>query len=90
MWFLYYFLVLLLALIFYKQKRIAEYIAALPEKVFPVTVIEVKNEDWNPTLSAIGFISPESGVTLANEDAGIVSLLNFKFGQKVTEGDVLL
>lgn len=75
---------------FYKQKRIAEYIAAIPEKVFSVTAIEVKTEDWSPELSAIGFISPLQGVTLANEDAGVITLLNFKSGQKVTKGDVLI
>ena len=75
---------------FYKQKRIAEYIAALPEKVFPVTVIEIKKENWSPELSAIGFISPLQGVTLANEDAGIITLLNFKSGQKIIKGDVLI
>lgn len=74
----------------YKQERIADYLANRPEKVFPVTAIEIKSEDWSPVLSAIGFLNPESGVTLTNEDAGVVTLLNFKSGQPIKKGDVLL
>ncbi len=74
----------------YKQKMIAEYLANQPEPVFPVTAVEVKANDWIPTIQAIGFIEPNQGVTLTTQTSGVINSINFESGQVVKTGDILL
>jgi len=47
-------------------------------------------ESWTETLSAIGSINAEQGVTVAPEIAGTVSEIDFESGANVTKGDLLL
>jgi membrane fusion protein (multidrug efflux system) len=50
----------------------------------------VQTETWNATLSAVGDVEAERGVTISNDSPGIVTKLNFDSGDKVTSGAVLL
>ncbi len=55
-----------------------------------VTSAEVKQADWQPTLSAVGSVSPVQGATISAELAGRVSEINFDSGAQVQKGEPLL
>ncbi len=74
----------------FKQQKIAEYMANLPEPEFPVTVTEVQATDWVPVIEAIGFIEPNQGVTVANETSGVIDVISFESGTQVEEGQPLI
>ena len=74
----------------FKQKKIAEYMANMPEPEFPVTVVEVKAEDWVPSIQAIGFIEPNQGVTLTAESNGVIDKIQFESGDTVKAGQKLV
>ncbi len=73
-----------------KDKMIANFIVGRPAPVYPVTVVTVKASSWQPEIDAIGFIKPSQGVELSNEQAGKIVSINFKSGQKVNKGDLLV
>jgi len=61
--------------------------------VMPPTTVSsatVKEEDWAPTLSAVGSISAVQGAVVSAELAGIVSEISFENGGKAKKGDVLM
>ncbi|MCK5818375.1 MAG: efflux RND transporter periplasmic adaptor subunit [Psychromonas sp.] len=74
----------------FKAQKIKEYMANRPIPEFSVTVTTVKAKNWEPHLRAIGFIEPNEGVGIANEVQGTVVSINFKSGQHVKKGDVLI
>jgi membrane fusion protein (multidrug efflux system) len=47
-------------------------------------------ENWQDTLSAVGSISAEQGVTVSPEIAGTVSEIDFESGATVKQGDLLI
>jgi membrane fusion protein (multidrug efflux system) len=55
-----------------------------------VTSAIVKEADWQPTLSAIGSVSPVQGATMSAEIPGTVAAIDFQSGQPVKKGDLLL
>jgi len=61
--------------------------------VMPPTTVSsatVKEEDWAPTLSAVGSISAVQGAVVSAELAGIVSEISFENGAEAKKGDVLM
>jgi len=58
----------------------------------PTTVssVTVKEEDWAPTLSAVGSISAVQGATIAAELGGVVSEIKFENGGVAKKGDVIM
>lgn len=62
-------------------------IGPMPESVSTFTA---ERQSWTNTLQAIGSIEPDQGVRLDAEVAGVVSAINFKNGQNVKEGDILV
>jgi membrane fusion protein (multidrug efflux system) len=55
-----------------------------------VTSAVVKEEDWAPTLRAIGSISPVQGAVVSAELAGVVSQVAFENGGTAKKGDLLV
>src|ERR1043166_5479885 len=55
-----------------------------------VTSAVVKEEDWAPTLSAVGSISAVQGALLSTDLAGTVAKVNFQSGGEAKKGDVLV
>ena len=55
-----------------------------------VTSAVVKEEDWAPTLSAVGSISAVQGAELSTDLAGTVAQVNFQNGGEAKKGDVLV
>jgi membrane fusion protein (multidrug efflux system) len=65
---------------------------ASPMTMPPTTVSSgvVREEDWAPTLSAVGSISAVQGAIVSTELGGIVSEVGFQSGSEAKKGDVLL
>ncbi|UXI01335.1 efflux RND transporter periplasmic adaptor subunit [Photobacterium sp. TY1-4] len=74
----------------FKQKKIAEYMANMPEPEFPVTVMEATPADWVPAIGAIGFIEPNQGVTITTEVSGVIDSIDFESGATVKAGQPLV
>jgi membrane fusion protein (multidrug efflux system) len=55
-----------------------------------VTSIKVKSMDWQPQIKAVGSLLPVRGVDLAAEVAGLVREVQFKSGDTVKKGAVLV
>ncbi|WP_298776380.1 efflux RND transporter periplasmic adaptor subunit [uncultured Shewanella sp.] len=72
------------------KKKIATFIANMPEPEFPVTAMNVTPTTWQPKLHAIGYVEPNQGGTLSNQDAGVVSTINFENGAEVKKGQLLI
>ena len=68
--------------------------AAMGAKMAPppttVTSAAVKEEDWAPTLSAVGSISAVQGAVVATELGGVVSKIAFENGSTAKKGDMLV
>src|ERR1044071_8237248 len=61
--------------------------------VMPPTAVSsatVKEEDWAPTLSAVGSISAVQGAGVSSELGGVVSKIAFENGGSAKKGDLLL
>ena len=61
--------------------------------VMPPTTVSsavVKEEDWAPTLSAIGSVSAVQGAVVSAELGGVVAEINFQSGGVAKKGDVLM
>jgi membrane fusion protein, multidrug efflux system len=58
----------------------------------PTTVSSatVKEEDWAPTLSAVGSISAVQGAVVSSELSGVVSQIAFENGGTAKKGDLLV
>jgi membrane fusion protein, multidrug efflux system len=61
-----------------------------PMPVATVTSAVVKEEDWAPTLSAVGSISAVEGAVVSAELGGIVSQVAFENGSSAKKGDLLV
>jgi membrane fusion protein (multidrug efflux system) len=55
-----------------------------------VTSAPVKQEDWAPTLTAVGSISAVEGAVVSTELGGTVSQIGFENGAEAKKGDVLV
>src|ERR1700674_1861658 len=61
-----------------------------PMPVATVTSAVVKEEDWAPTLSAVGSISAVQGAVVSAELGGVVSQVAFESGSTAKKGDLLV
>jgi membrane fusion protein (multidrug efflux system) len=63
-----------------------------PMVIPPTTVSSavVKEEDWAPTLSAIGSVSAVQGAVVSTELGGVVAEIDFQNGGVAKKGDVLM
>lgn len=55
-----------------------------------VTSAKVQKANWEPTLTAIGSITPVQGATISAELPGMVSEIGFESGRPVKKGEVLV
>ena len=74
----------------FKQQKIAEYMASMPEPEFPVTVTTANPDNWVPAIEAIGFIEPNQGVTITTEVSGVIQTIDFESGAAVKAEQQLL
>jgi membrane fusion protein (multidrug efflux system) len=82
-------LVVLLAGI--KAMQIAKMMGS-PMVMPPITVSSaiVREEDWAPTLSAVGSVSAVQGAVVSTELGGVVSRIVFENGSTAKKGDMLV
>jgi membrane fusion protein (multidrug efflux system) len=71
-----------------KQQQAAQ--AAMPPPPAVVAAARVRSETWQPFLQAVGSLVAIQGVYVTNEVAGLVEKINFKSGQRVDKGALLL
>jgi membrane fusion protein (multidrug efflux system) len=84
-------LLLVVALWFVFYLHIQKLIASSPKPApQTVTATKVSSTDWQPTLAAVGSVTPVRGVDVTTEIAGLVREIHFKSGQDVKKGDVLV
>ena len=55
-----------------------------------VTSAKVEKAEWQPSISAVGSITPVQGATIGAELPGTVSEILFQSGRPVKKGDILL
>ncbi|PYI88708.1 MAG: efflux transporter periplasmic adaptor subunit, partial [Verrucomicrobia bacterium] len=74
-----------------KALQIAKMVSTKPPiPVATVTSAVVKEEDWAPTLSAVGSVSPVQGAVVSTELGGTVSEIGFQNGAVAKKGDLLV
>lgn len=61
-----------------------------PQPPAVVSSATVQSDTWQPALKAVGSLVASDGVVVANEVVGIVKSIEFKSGQPIKAGDVLL
>ena len=84
-------LVLVAVLALGKFLQIRKLIASAP-KPGPqtVTAMVVQKQQWRPQVAAVGTLNPVRGADLSSEVAGLVERVNFKSGQDVKAGALLV
>lgn len=82
---------LFFALVGVKTLQIGKMVS-MPKTIPPTTVASapVREEDWAPTLSAVGSVSAVQGAIVSTELGGVVSEIAFQNGGEAKKGDVLL
>lgn len=70
------------------QQQIAQGSVAPPP--ISVTVAEAKDEQWHKRIMAIGTLVASQGVSISSEVGGIIRSINFKSGQEVESGALLV
>ena len=82
---------LIAALALGKFLQIRQMIASAPKpQAQTVTAVKVAALEWQPQLSAVGTLTAVRGVDLSTEIDGLVREVNFKSGQDVRAGQVLV
>ncbi|CAN5669975.1 efflux RND transporter periplasmic adaptor subunit [soil metagenome] len=55
-----------------------------------VTSIVATEQEWRPSVKAVGTVAAVQGVIVSTDEPGIVTKINFESGQFVKEGDLLV
>jgi len=77
---------------YFKFKQISAAIAEGQSFELPpeaITTFEVKSQEWQPSLAAIGSAVAVQGVEVTADLAGVVSGVHFESGDQVEKGDLL-
>ncbi len=76
----------------WKMRQMGQQTAMMSRPPPPATVAvtEVREETWQPRLTAVGSLEAAQGIFVTNEVPGKVSRILFESGQKVRAGEVIL
>ena len=74
----------------FKASMIKQALAALKDPPQTVATMPAAVTPWQDSIKAVGSVRAEAGADLALESSGIVAALDFKSGDEVKEGQVLL
>jgi membrane fusion protein, multidrug efflux system len=74
---------------FQVRKAVAQYASFSPPPQ-AVTSLIAKEEEWIPSLKAVGSTAAVQGVTVSTDEPGIVQQIDFESGQAVRQGDLLV
>jgi len=67
-----------------------KYMAAGSAPAVTVSAIKAVSDDWQPQLSAVGTLRAVRGVDVTTEVVGLVQSVNFKSGEEVKAGQLLV
>lgn len=81
---------LLVGFNWFKGFMMAKYMASAPVPSATVTAMAAQYEEWQPQLSAVGSLRAVRGVDVTTEVAGLVRSIEFKSGEEVKTGQVLV
>ena len=73
-----------------RQHMAAEASAAVNNAPTVVEMATVKSQVWHPQIQAVGTVLADQGITVTTQVAGVVQSINFKSGQFVDQGTVLV
>jgi membrane fusion protein (multidrug efflux system) len=74
----------------FKGYMMQKYMASAPVPASTVTSMKADYQQWQPQLSAVGTLRAVRGVDVTTEVAGLVRTLEFKSGDEVKGGQVLV
>jgi len=74
----------------FKAKKIQEFMASMANPPQTVSTVKASVQEWQPKLEAVGSLRAVNGADLSLEVAGIVDQIDFKSGDDVKAGQVLL
>jgi membrane fusion protein (multidrug efflux system) len=67
-----------------------KYMASMGNQPQTVSTVRAVSQDWQPQLEAVASLRSEKGADLSLQQAGLVDSIEFKSGDEVTAGTVLL
>lgn len=73
----------------YKEVKKKEFMANMPVSVNPVSIIEIKKQDWQPYIKTVGLIDNNT-IILNIQSNGIVSKIYKTSNEEVKKGEVIL
>lgn len=73
-----------------KAYFISQYFDNMQAPAQTVAVVTATTETWQPTLQSVGSLRAVRGVDLTTETGGTVAKIDFKSGDRVNAGDLLL
>jgi membrane fusion protein (multidrug efflux system) len=74
----------------FKGYMMQKYMASAPVPPSTVSAMNAEYQEWQPQLSAVGTLRAVRGVDVTTEVAGLVRSIEFKSGQEVKAGQVLV
>jgi membrane fusion protein (multidrug efflux system) len=74
----------------FKGYMIQKFMASAPVPPATVSTLKVDYQQWQPQLSAVGTLRAVRGVDVTSEIAGLVRSVEFKSGDEVKAGQVLI
>jgi membrane fusion protein (multidrug efflux system) len=74
----------------FKGYMMQKYMASAPVPPSTVSAMNADYQEWQPQLSAVGTLRAVRGVDVTTEVAGLVRSIEFKSGQEVKAGQVLV
>ncbi len=74
----------------FKAKMIHQFLATLANPPQTVSTVTATTQTWQPQAQAVGSLRAVNGATLSLEVAGVVDRIDFKSGDDVKAGQVLL
>jgi len=74
----------------FRNIMIGRFLATLSNPPQTVSTVEAQSSPWQPALSTVGSVVAINGANLSSEIAGIVDTINFKSGEDVQAGQLLL
>lgn len=75
---------------FFKGYMMQKYMASAPVPPATVSTMKADFEQWQPQLSAVGTLRAVRGVDVTSEISGLVRSVEFKSGDEVKAGQVLI
>ncbi len=81
---------LLVGFNWFKGFMMAKYMASAPIPTATVSAMQAQYQEWQPQISAVGTLRAVRGVDVTTEVAGLVRSIEFKSGEEVKAGQVLV